>query len=85
MTRSALQQTMAALEALFDQMISQQRAKVLAVARSLDPRLTEDDILSPHDFEELAGDPRFNYEDGLLAGLISAQIAVRARLREMSG
>jgi hypothetical protein len=69
------------LEALFDQMIAQQRAKVLAVARSLDPRLTLDDILSPQDFPDLVADPRFNYEDGLLAGLLSAQIAVRAELR----
>ena len=60
----------------------QQRAKVLAVARSLNARLTEGDILSPHDFPELAESPRFNYEDGLLAGLLSAQIAMRARLRE---
>jgi hypothetical protein len=69
------------LEALFDEMISQQRAKVLAVARSINARLTGDDLLSPLDFPELAGDGRFNYEDGLLAGLISAQIALRAHFR----
>ena len=69
-------------EALFDQMIAQQRAKVLAVARTINGRLTEDDILSPQDFPELVDDPRFNYEDGLLAGLISAQMALRARIRE---
>jgi len=70
-----------AIEALFDQMIDQQRRKVLGIARSINPRLTEDDIMSPHDFPELADDPRFNYEDGLLAGLLSAQIAVRAEVR----
>ena len=70
------------METLLEQMIAQQRAKVLAVARSLNARLTEGDILSPHDFPELAESPRFNYEDGLLAGLLSAQIAMRARLRE---
>ena len=69
------------LEALFEEMISQQRAKVMGIARSLNPRLTADDVLSPLDFPELAGDGRFNYEDGLLAGLISAQIAVRAHFR----
>src|SRR5262249_29546149 len=45
-------------EILFEQMIAQQRAKVLAVARTIDPRLTEDDILSPQDFPELIEDPR---------------------------
>lgn len=69
------------LEALFEEMISQQRAKVLAVARTLNARLTGDDILSPLDFPELADDGRFNYEDGLLAGLLSARIAVRALFR----
>lgn len=73
------------LEALFEEMIAQQRAKVLALARSIDPRLTPDDVLSPQDFPDLVADPRFNYEDGLLAGLISAQIAVRARLRRREG
>ena len=65
-------------------MIEQQRAKVLAVARALNPRVTTDDILSPMDLPELADDPRFNYEDGLLAGLLSARIALRARSRSGS-
>jgi hypothetical protein len=72
-------------ETLFEQMIAQQRGKVLALARTINPRLTEDDILSPQDFPELIEDSRFNYEDGLLAGLISAQIALRARTRERLG
>ena len=59
------------------QAIAQQRAKVLALARRINPRLTDDDILSPMDFPELANDPQFNYEDGILAGLISAQAVVR--------
>ena len=70
------------LDELFEGMIAQQRARLLALARSLNPRLTGDDVLSRDDFPELASDPRFCYEDGLLAGLLSAQIAVRARGRE---
>ncbi len=72
-----------AIESLFEQMITQQRVKVLAVARSIAPRTTADDVLSPQDFPELAEDPRFNYEEGLLAGLLSAQMAVRAEIRRM--
>lgn len=72
----------AELEALFDQMIAQQRARVLEIARRLSPRITADDTLQPHDVPELAADPRFNFEDGLLAGLISAQMAARAQRRQ---
>lgn len=72
------------IDAFLEEMIVQQRAKVLATASSLDPRLTVDDILSPQDFDVLAADPRFHYEDGLLAGLLSAQIALRAWFRRRS-
>lgn len=71
----------AGIDMLLEEMIEQQRAKVLTVASGLDAQLTLDDILSPQDFEVLVRDPRFNYEDGLLAGLLSAQIAVRAWFR----
>lgn len=73
------------LEALFEEMIRHQRAKVLAVARTLNPHFTSDDVLSPDDFPELRSDPRFAWEDGLLAGLLSAQMAVRASYRDRSG
>ena len=80
-TDSSGDSVMEDLEALFEEMVSQQRAKVLALARSLRPNLTDDDILSPLDIPELADDGRFNYEDGILAGLMSARIAVRAHFR----
>jgi hypothetical protein len=69
-------------EALFEEMIHHQRAKVLEVARTLNPHLTSDDVLSPDDFPELRNDPRFCWEDGLLAGLLSAQMALRAAYRD---
>ena len=72
------------IEALFEEMIRHQRARVLALARTLNPRITEDDVLSPDDFPELIRDPRFSWEDGVLAGLLSAQMAVRAAYRDQS-
>lgn len=69
------------LEALFEELITQQRKKVLAAARRLDAQLTEDDIQQPHDFPALAASPDWNYEDGILAGYLAAQMAVRVRLR----
>jgi hypothetical protein len=73
--------TSADLERLFEELIGQQRKRVLDFARKLNPALTEDDVQQPHDFPELAGSPEWNYEDGVLAGYLAAQMAVRARLR----
>ena len=69
------------LELLFEELITHQRRRVLLHAQRLNPRITADDVLSPIDMPELAGDAEWNYEDGLLAGYLSAQMAVRVRLR----
>ena len=73
----------AELERLLDEMIAQQRARVLAHARRLNGTLTDDDVQQPHDFPELAGSPEWNYEDGILAGYQAVQAAVRAALRRL--
>ena len=65
------------LEAVLEAMIVQQRDKCLELARRLRPGLTGDDITQPHDYPELAENWHWNYEDGFLAGLIAAQLAVR--------
>ncbi len=69
-------------EELFDEMIRQQRAKVLKLAREAVPHISSEDVLNPHDYPELKAHPTFEYEDGLLAGLIAAQVALRAELRQ---
>jgi hypothetical protein len=68
-------------EALFNQMIEQQRAKVMRLAREAVPYISAEDVMNPNDFPELKAHPTFDYEDGILAGLISAQVAMRAELR----
>ena len=68
------------MESLMEEMIAQQRMKVLNLARQIDPARNGEDLLSPIDFPALSSDPRFNFEDGLLAGLTSARIALRARI-----
>jgi len=79
--RAASAPLLAALEALLERMIEQQRTKVLKLAREALPHLGPEDVLNPFDFPELKAHPTFEYEDGILAGLISAQIALRAELR----
>jgi hypothetical protein len=73
----------AEVERLLDEMIAQQRARVLAHARRLNPKLTDDDVQQPHDFPELAGSAEWNYEDGILAGYLAVQAALRASLRKL--
>ena len=68
-------------DVLFNQMIDQQRTKVLRIARSINSRITEDDIFDPHSFPDVSSRPDFSYEDGILAGLISAQVAIMRELK----
>lgn len=77
----ALEQALHLAEPLFEQMIAQQREKVLRLAREAVPHITPEDVLNPNDYPELKAHPRFDYEDGLLAGLVAAQIAFRAEVR----
>jgi hypothetical protein len=79
---SARRATLAELETLFEELIAQQRKRVLAEARRRDPTLTEDDVQQPHDIPAIAEDAAWHYEDGVLAGYLAAQMAVRNRLRD---
>ncbi len=54
-----------------------QAKKVVDLARRLLPNLTAEDIRNPHDFPEL-DDPDWQYEDGVLAGIQSVRVALRA-------
>jgi hypothetical protein len=77
--RSAAE-VLAALDRMFDQMIAQQRQKVLRLAREVVPNIGPEDVLNPHDFPELKAHPTFEFEDGLLSGLVAAHIAARAEI-----
>ncbi|MBJ6765354.1 hypothetical protein DRW03_26460 [Corallococcus sp. H22C18031201] len=66
---------------LYERMISQQQAKVLRLAREAVPNMTPEELRNPHDFPELKEHPTFEFEDGILAGLISAHVALRAEIK----
>lgn len=74
--------TLKLAEELFDAMVRQQREKVLRLAREAVPNLGPEDVLNPNDFPKLKEHPTFDYEDGILAGVVAAQIALRAELRQ---
>jgi hypothetical protein len=66
------------IEATLNEMAEMQKNKLLAYGRRLVPSLTTDDILQPNDFPVLENHPEFRYEEGLLAGIQSVQIALQA-------
>jgi hypothetical protein len=70
------------VDKLMLEMIAQQEEKVLEMARQIHPGLTSEDIRNPHDFPDLVENGIWNFEDGILAGLKSAHIALRAKMLE---
>ena len=71
-------------DALMLSLVEQQEGKVLGMGRRIHPGLTSEDIRNPQDFEDLMGNPQWNFEDGILAGIRSAHMALRARLIELN-
>lgn len=61
-----------------DQMVDEQKKSLLNLGRKKVSSLTPEDILQPNDYLELEEDPIFRYEEGILAGLQSVQIALRS-------
>ena len=66
------------MDALFQEMIEAQKAKMLALAKRIIPHITEDDLLQPNDFPALEQHPLFRYEEGVLEGLLTARMALLA-------
>ncbi len=70
------------IEVLLGELVEHQERRLVALGRRLYPELSRDDLHNFDDVPLLAGDPHFAYEDGHYAGLLAAQMAVRALLRQ---
>lgn len=57
-----------------------QYQKLLSYGRQVIPSLTSEDLLQPCDYPELEQHPVFRYEEGVLAGIEMALVALRALL-----
>lgn len=66
------------IEAVLERLISEQRTKVVDVALDIRSDLTPEDLQNPQDHPEVAEDAMFNFEDGVLAGLMNARMALRS-------
>ena len=69
------------IEALIDEVAESHRLSLLKMGRRIIPTLTPEDILQPNDYPELNCHPEFRYEEGVLAGIHSLQIALLALKR----
>jgi hypothetical protein len=67
------------IDMLLEEIAGMQRKKLLSLARRIVPTATPEDILQPNDYPELESHPEFRYEEGLLAGVQTAQMALRAQ------
>jgi hypothetical protein len=81
MTDDTAEQFLALATPLYERMIAQQQAKVLRLAREAVPNIGPEELRNPHDFPQLKEHPTFEFEDGLLSGLISAHMALRAEIK----
>lgn len=66
------------MEKIFEELIQAQKEKLLVCARRIVPHVTPDDLLQPNDFPQLENHPHFRYEEGILEGFYTAQMAYLA-------
>ena len=83
MEKSSIENILQELEVALSALHDQQNMKARREAHRIRPDLTSEDLLNPDNFAESIADPNFMYEDGLAAGILSAKIAVRAKLKDL--
>lgn len=66
------------IEALLKELIQFQQQQLLKCGRRLIPHLTPEDLLQPNDYQELEFNSYFRYEEGILAGIQTVQMALQA-------
>lgn len=69
---------------IITEIISMQEKKLLKMGRQIVPNLTTEDVLQPNDYPELENSPLFRYEEGVLEGLKTSQMALQAHLKDLS-
>lgn len=66
------------IEKLVNELVEFHQSQLLKCGRRIIPHLTQEDLLQPNDFDELEFNPHFRYEEGVLAGIQTAQAALLA-------
>lgn len=73
------------IDRLAEEMKENQQLQLLECGRRLIPHLTDEDLLQPNDFPELENHPVFRYEEGILAGIQTLQMALRTHAKSSLG
>lgn len=61
-----------------ESLVEYHKKKLFEFGRRIVPYITPEDILQPNDFPELENHPEFRYQEGVLAGIHEAIVALRA-------
>ncbi len=77
-SNSEIEEVWEEIECLAEEIRESQQLKLLQCGRRLIPYLTDEDLLQPNDFPELENHPVFRYEEGVLSGIQTLQVALRA-------
>ena len=71
------------IECLVKELVDFHKKELLKCGRRIIPHLTAEDILQPNDFRELEFHPHFRYEEGILCGVQTVQMALQALRNEL--
>jgi len=71
------------IEKAVNEITDHQRKELLRCGRRLIPNLTTEDILQPNDYIELENNPHFRFEEGVLAGVQTLQMALLALRQDL--
>ena len=66
------------IEALLKQLSGTQNRHLFSLGSTIVPTLTSDDLLQPNDYPQLEENPLFRYEEGVLNGILTVQMALKA-------
>ncbi len=67
---------------LLNVIIEGQQKKIYQLARQVKPNITLDDLLQPNDYPELENNPLFRYEEGVIEGVKTVQMALLALFKD---
>lgn len=70
------------IDTIIEEIAVTKEKDLLKLGRRIVPTLTTEDMLQPNDYPELDNHPEFRYEEGMIAGIRSIQMALRAIERE---
>lgn len=70
------------IDQLVKELVQFHQKQLLQHGRRLVPHLTSEDLLQPNDYQELEFNPHFRYEEGVLAGIQTVQMALWALNKE---